>query len=409
MDIKYFFRLFRGRVKYGCDLNTFEDLKAGDCVRSPARKRRLNLVMTSIDAATSYGGAATIYTFFQKLNEALGCEVRVVVLDGSAQESNAIGVFQDYRIGLPDQETNCPATIVGIPETEGKRPSLMVREEDVFVTTYWTTMFITKAFQLFQDQAYGHHPKLIYFIQDYEPGFYEWGSEYLLAESTYRIPDTIAVYNSENLFRYFTLLDYRFADQMWFEPKLNANLKEYLLSAWERNELPERRNRVIVYGRPRIWRNCFSLVVASLKAAIETDESLRDWEFLSLGAAHKDIDLGHGARLICRGKLTLVEYARTLLETKAGISLMCSPHPSYPPLEMAAFGVNTVTNQFCRKDLSSFSDNIISVSTGCAEEVAAALISATRRESHMMDPEDPYLRDEDQFSEIIPRLVKHFD
>ena len=409
MDIKYFYRLFRGRVKYGCDLNTFEDLKAGDCVRSPARKRRLNLVMTSIDAATSYGGAATIYTFFQKLKEALGCEVRVVVLDGSAQESNATGVFQDYRIGLPDQETNCPATIVGIPETEGKRPSLMVREEDVFVTTYWTTMFITKAFQLFQDQAYGHHPKLIYFIQDYEPGFYEWGSEYLLAESTYRIPDTIAVYNSENLFRYFTLLDYRFADQMWFEPKLNASLKEYLLSALEKNELPARKNRVIVYGRPRIWRNCFSLVVASLKTAVETDDRLRDWEFLSLGAAHKDIDLGHGARLVCRGKLTLEEYARTLLETRAGISLMCSPHPSYPPLEMAAFGVNTVTNSFCCKDLSAFSDNMISVSTVCAEEIAAALIRVVHREGHVMDPEDPYLRDEDQFAEIIPRLVKHFE
>ena len=409
MDIKYFYRLFRGRVKYGCDLNTFEDLKAGDFVRSPIKKQRLNLVMTSIESATSYGGAATIYSFFQKLKEALACEVRVIVLDGSAQESNATGVFQDYRIVPPDQEADHPATIVGIPEVEGKRPSLMIREEDVFVTTYWTTMFIAKAFQAFQDQTYGNHQKLIYFIQDYEPGFYEWGSEYLLAESTYRIPDTIAVYNSENLFRYFGLLDYRFTDQMWFEPKLNANLKEYLVSAQEKNELPERKNQVIVYGRPRIWRNCFSLVVASLKMAVETDESLRNWEFLSLGAAHKDIDLGHGARLVCRGKLTLEEYARTLLETKAGISLMCSPHPSYPPLEMAAFGVNTVTNHFCCKDLSSFSDNIISVSTVCAEEVATALISAARRKGIVMGPDDSYLHDEDQFSEIIPRLVKHFE
>ena len=27
-----------------------------------------------------------------------------------------------------------------------------------------------------------------------------------------------------------------------------------------------------------------------------------------------------------------------------GISLMESPHPSYPPIEMALFGVNVITN-----------------------------------------------------------------
>ena len=61
------------------------------------------------------------------------------------------------------------------------------------------------------------------------------------------------------------------------------------------------------------------------------------------------------------GKLTLQEYAKTLEESYAGISLMASPHPSYPPLEMSVFGVKVITNTFANKDLKDFNSNIVSL------------------------------------------------
>ncbi len=406
MDIRYFYNIAKDRMKYGCDLNDFHDLKTGKFLKSANQKMRLNLVMSSVNAKTTYGGGATIYTFFQQLKDRLNCDVRVITLDDSAQESNIGGVFADFRIAAPSEETEYASTLVGYPENNGERPCLMIREKDVFITTYWTTMYVAGYFRAFQDRAYGQHQNLIYFIQDYEPGFYEWGSEYLLAESTYRIPDTVAVFNSEELKNYFDKYDYQFADRFWFTPKLNRPMKEYLLQAMDSQEKPERKPQVIIYGRPRIWRNCFSLVVASLKQALEYEEKLRGWQFLSLGASHKDIDLGYGAKLVCKGKLTLEEYARTLLETKIGISLMCSPHPSYPPLEMAAFGVNTITNSFLCKDLSTFSKNIISVDNATPENFASALVTGMNRKTDLMDRDDPYLQDEDQFSEIIDDLIR---
>lgn len=42
-----------------------------------------------------------------------------------------------------------------------------------------------------------------------------------------------------------------------------------------------------------------------------------------------------------------------MLDTYAGISLMSSPHPSYPPLEMSVFGIKVITNNYSNKDLSS--------------------------------------------------------
>ena len=57
----------------------------------------------------------------------------------------------------------------------------------------------------------------------------------------------------------------------------------------------------------------------------------------------------------------------------AGISLMVSPHPSYPPLEMSTFGVRTITNQYENKDLSYFNENIISLRACSPDNIVKAL------------------------------------
>ena len=93
------------------------------------------------------------------------------------------------------------------------------------------------------------------------------------------------------------------------------------------------------------------------------------------------------------GKLTLEKYAEILAESSVGVSLMCSPHPSYPPLEMAAFGVQTVTNSFLCKDLSSFSENIHSLDIVNFDTVADAIYAAMQQyvERKPVNKESEYL------------------
>ena len=74
------------------------------------------------------------------------------------------------------------------------------------------------------------------------------------------------------------------------------------------------------------------------------------------------------------GKLTLEQYASIMLESYLAISLMVSPHPSYPPLEMSTFGVKTITNSYSNKDLGKFNENIISISNCSASAIADELI-----------------------------------
>lgn len=61
------------------------------------------------------------------------------------------------------------------------------------------------------------------------------------------------------------------------------------------------------------------------------------------------------------GKLSLEDYSETLNKTAIGISLMESPHPSYPPLEMASAGCITITNGYYNKNLALRSPNILSI------------------------------------------------
>jgi hypothetical protein len=85
------------------------------------------------------------------------------------------------------------------------------------------------------------------------------------------------------------------------------------------------------------------------------------------------VALGRGKILEPVGKLTIEEYAKTLEQTYAGVSLMVSPHPSYPPLEMAVFGVKVITNTYANKDLSEFSYNITSISEASPFHIANCL------------------------------------
>jgi hypothetical protein len=58
---------------------------------------------------------------------------------------------------------------------------------------------------------------------------------------------------------------------------------------------------------------------------------------------------------------------------------MISPHPSYPPLEMAEAGVLAITNKYGCKDLSRRFPEIISIERADPELLAEAIGAAVRQ------------------------------
>lgn len=289
-------------------------------------------------------------------------------------------------------------TVCNLQTFDGKRGALSVRPKDIMMTTYWSTHYILSGVVRYQKENFGTDTKLIYLIQDFEPGFYPWSTEYLLCESTYKTGNTIAVFNSGNLKNYVEKQGYVFDYAAKFEPRLNTTLLDYM----DKTRHIKKKKQIIVYGRPKVNRNCFAIIVQALKLFIEQYEGAGEWEFLSIGGKHRDVRLAKGHVLKACGKLTLENYAKVLAASSVGVSLMCSPHPSYPPLEMAAYGVKTITNSFVCKDLSGFSANILSLDVVNFDTVADAIMEAVSdyQNSSPMTGDDIYLQLDNQFDEV---------
>src|SRR6185369_6249852 len=105
---------------------------------------------------------------------------------------------------------------------------------------------------------YNSVSKKFYFMQDFEPLFYEAGSVYAAIEQTYRfgfscIANTPGVGNRYLSYSSDAVSFYPGVDRELFSPRKNSH----------RDGRPY---RVVFYGRPGNPRNCFGLGIQTLQA-----------------------------------------------------------------------------------------------------------------------------------------------
>jgi hypothetical protein len=253
---------------------------------------------------------------------------------------------------------------------------LATRQDDVFVATYWTTAELVGRIRRWQAETYGRAPDhLAYVIQDFEPAFFPWSAQWMLARATYDgTAETVASFNTSLLQDHFRASGIGFEHEFAFEPRLLPALRTVIASA----SIPRSRT-IVVYGRPGIPRNAFPAIVDGLRAWRASDPNAADWTVISVGEAHPGIDLGGGVALRSIGKVDLETYATLLHGSAIGVSLMVSPHPSYPPLEMAHLGMLVLTNSFGAKVLSTWHTNIRSIADVSAETISTELSALCRR------------------------------
>ncbi len=238
---------------------------------------------------------------------------------------------------------------------------LQIGPGDVFLATHWTTAQQLKAVL----------PKMpvrqfFYMLQEFEPGFYAWSSNFALTAETYGL-DFWPVINQA------TLADYLLAQPMGrlnepamreraivFEPAVDANL--FYPGPGSATHRPR---RLLFYARPTSTRNLFGLGLLALRQAA-ADPVFAGWEFVSIGSRGSvpDLPLGNGHMLRRAPWTDYAGYGDVLRGADVLLCPMLSPHTSYPVLEMAACGGWSVTNTFAtktREALEAMSENIIAV------------------------------------------------
>jgi O-antigen biosynthesis protein len=316
-----------------------------------------------------FGGLATAFKFAAILANA-GVPVRITSLGTplSVSDKAATHAYFLDTAGLNQAAADRVSLYAANSESAPSHPN------DVFFATAWWTA--TRLAETIQTGPYTNR-KFYYLIQDFEAGFFNWSDEYALAESTYRL-DCQPIVNSRYL-----------ADFLARETGLKVShehiIRPEIAFEWFRPLATEKlpsgpRHKVFVYGRPSTPRNLFAVATVGLRRFIsENNLDGESLDVISAGEPHPDIDLGAGVIMRSVGKMTLDAYARELRECDIGLSLMLSPHPSYPPFEMAAAGLTVVTNAFATKTMA-FTPNLIAVQPS-PDEVADGLRRALLRSS----------------------------
>jgi hypothetical protein len=337
-------------------------------VPDPEIRPRLSLVIPNISPRMAFGGVTTGIDIFLEIGKRTGADLRILLdsydrtLDTSVVEKCARGM------GLE------AAQIEIVPRRRWV-PVVAVRASDVFYSfNSWTTLNLLPVLRE-QHRAFGGAPKpYLYPIQEYEPLFYPMSSTHMMARVAFepRWP-CWGIFNSSELYDFFLAQGHRVERAFVFEPKLSGSLRPFLSG-----EPPTKIRRILVYGRPSVPRNCFPAVEKGLRQWARRYPEFSGWEVVSAGLRHPPMPFAPRRAMESLGKLSLEDYAQALRTSAVGLSLMASPHPSYPPLEMAHFGLRTVTNSYANKDLSASHPNIVSIDDVTPDAVADALARACR-------------------------------
>lgn len=359
------------------ELVGFSIKKLVPTVDEQVQQPRLNIITPTLSSQDSFGGVSTLIElplriFASKLL-ASGWRLRIICLGERPSESDNIGLSYIAKIGI---DPNLVDFHFG--SMEG-RP-VPVGSADVFLGSLWFNFFSILPLLEFQRELNkGIAVPYIGLFQDYEASFNEWSSSFMLARAMYESDwPKVHIFNSKELANYFNEQGHPVRKQCTFEPVMNTSLR----SSFINNPPSEKGKRIIFYGRPEARRNCYYLARAALEEWSENFVNSRSWQVVSVGQTYPSFTLRNGCKVDVQGKLSLDEYSDQLRRAAVGLSLMASPHPSYPPLEMAHFGALTVTNSFPSKNLSNWHENIISVDRCDPSQLAAALTEACNRFEH---------------------------
>lgn len=332
----------------------------------------VNLLVPSLRREHLSGGPNTALNLAARLAQR-GVPVRCLSTDWPIDDQPA---WLDRHLCDLLGTSEAPRNLTWHSAHDAGRPVSVGAHDIVLATAWWTAQ---QARPLFQSHA---GLRLWYLVQDFEPGLYAWSTQSALAMETYGWPG-LHIYCGELLRDHFEAERVgpfaaqaagRAVPHLMFEPAVD----DRLFHAREISEDRPRRRRFVFYARPSAPRNLYELGLVALRRAVDRGAFRDGWELWFMGEKIPAVDLGHGVTIQPAPWADYAAYAAFLRESSVGLSLMLSPHPSYPPLELAACGATVVTNTFGVKTverLAAISPNIVAVAPEI-EALTDALVNA---------------------------------
>lgn len=297
---------------------------------------RLNLILPEFSTAAIFAGIRTALEFGVRLADRLGWEMRIVALRGTIDRSSNRAATELIRrdFGLDFERR---LTVLASTSLAG----MQVGSDDVWVGTHWET---AHALDIATRMGLLEPRRIVYLVQDYEPGFMAWSSGFALARATYHA-GFVTVVNSKPLANYLEKAEGIAVDERRvFRPHLD--LERLRAAAAARGVSSPDSPHLLFYARPNKPRNLFSIGMSALQLALsELGAQGIHPRVSSIGDRHPPPARGplHGMEIL--GKVAWADYFERLADSDVMLSLQHSPHPSHPPLDAVVAGGLAVTNE----------------------------------------------------------------
>ena len=359
---------------------------------------RVVVLLPHLDVDRMSGGPNTVFQITARLLGS-GLRLRYVATSGPMRPDK--GALRDHIRRVTGIEA--PDDAVEFVEASAARATLDVGRRDVLVASWWPTAHLATAALAHLDAS-----EFVYIVQDYEPGFYPWSTKSALAEATYAMPMR-AIVNEPFLETFLCERRIgRFGDPTMRHATFLPAVDRSVFRPRRADRAPGAARRLVFYARPRNPRNLFEIGLRALRqAAAEGVFDTGPWEFTAIGRELPDLPLSDRHVLRAQPWLSYEAYGELLGSSDVLLSLMLSPHTSYPPLEMAATGGRVVTNTYGPKtseSLAAISPSIV----GAAPEVDA-LVAALREAADAPIPGAPDVRLpatwDEALAEVVPWLA----
>jgi hypothetical protein len=317
----------------------------------------VTIVTDSINSGSLYGGVATAIILGALLAQRLDAGLRLVTRTEPPDVNNISTILRTH--GVP--WTGNVDFLYSPPGSEGR--DVPMSRDDLFLTTSWWTTHATRRAV--------PPARIVYMLGEDERMFYPTGDEHLLCAETLSDPDVFYAVNSTILFDHLRSNGLA-PGGIAFEPAF-PSIAYYMDSRPERND----RWQFFFYARPNNLRNLYWRGIAAIAAALEEDVfDPKKWDFCFLGKDADEVVLPRGMRPRIMNDAPREQYLGLVRRADVGLSLIHTPHPSYPPFDLAASGAVVVTNRFraAKVDLSRYSRNIL-----CVDPSVPGLVAGLRQ------------------------------
>lgn len=308
---------------------------------------RINIVTDSLGKESLLGGVATALILGIQLANKNKIPLRIITREKKNDPA-------DFEYFVKMQGLKRPEEVEYYSDfdrkTKGSNQRLETSDKDIYITTSWWSTSVVRDIE--------SRGKIFYLLQEIEMFFYPYGDEHYLCGEILKDENINFIINSSYLWEYYknNKFDNVIRNGIYFEPAFS----EKLYSAGKDSFKTKEKYSLLFYARPNNPRNLFFYGLKLLNQAIKLDLiDTESWDIYFAGSDLPRITLSNEVEAKILGQLSWTEYSDLIKNIDIGFSLMYTPHPSYPPLDIASSGGVVLTNKFMNKKSLFYSENIL--------------------------------------------------